>query len=441
MSKNEQLSVRKLKLDLSNYRILPQKSEATAIHALIALAPDKFWAVCKSLVEDGYLATENIIVLREGGKDIVKEGNRRIAALKLLLGYVKSSDIDLPSELTKLPAGWKTRNRTVPCLVYGPSDRAVVDKIVSLTHGKAQTAARLKWNAVATARHNRDESGASEPALDLLEKYLKHGKTVSPEQRERWGGEYPLSVLDEAMKRLASRCDVASATELANQYPKGIKRRSQLDKVLRDIGLGVLKFPQLRGEPEFGETDYGFPPAPAKTTKTAKKKQSTKKATSKKAAKKKAVSVTDSRSVSQVLRAFVPVGKNRDKVVTLLDEVRKLKLRDHPIAFCFLLRSMFELSAKAYCKDHRISAKAKNGNDKELRTLLRDACNHLTSNKSDKAMVKELHGAMTELGNSDGLLSVTSMNQLVHHPTFTLDESHICVVFNNVFPLLHAMNS
>jgi hypothetical protein len=48
---------------------------------------------------------------------------------------------------------------------------------------------------------------------------------------------------------------------------------------------------------------------------------------------------------------------------------------------------------------------------------------------------------MAELATPDGILSVTSMNQLVHSPSFSVSEGHISTVFGNIFPLLEAMNS
>ena len=64
----------------------------------------------------------------------------------------------------------------------------------------------------------------------------------------------------------------------------------------------------------------------------------------------------------------------------------------------------------------------------------------LTKNNADKGMVKRLHGAIAELANPEGLFSITSFNQLIHHPTFSIDQSHICRLFWNVFPLLEEMN-
>jgi hypothetical protein len=103
---------------------------------------------------------------------------------------------------------------------------------------------------------------------------------------------------------------------------------------------------------------------------------------------------------------------------------------------------MFEVSAKAYCVDHKGAGLkvAKDGRDRSLVDVLRDITNHLTNDEKDKDALKVMHGAMTELARKDGLLSVTSMNQLVHNPNFSLRPGDIVVLFGNIFPLLEAMN-
>ena len=141
----------------------------------------------------------------------------------------------------------------------------------------------------------------------------------------------------------------------------------------------------------------------------------------------------------------MPVGNNREKVVKLLNEAKTLSAGRYPLAFCFLLRSMFEISAKAFCKDYAKSggpsmSKA-GGEDRQLVDVLRDITKYLTKNNKDKVMVRALHGALTDLANPAGLLSVTSMNQLIHHPKFVIDGRSVSTVFANIFPLLEAMNS
>ena len=79
MPKNKNVKVNALSLDLKNFRTVPQPNEEQAINALIGIEPEWFWALMESLLEDGYHSTENIIVLAEDKRMIVKEGNRRIA--------------------------------------------------------------------------------------------------------------------------------------------------------------------------------------------------------------------------------------------------------------------------------------------------------------------------------------------------------------------------
>lgn len=452
------IEVKKLNIDLTNYRTVPQKNELRSIHALVAIDPIRFWALAISLLDGGYHLTENILVLKYGKMLSVREGNRRIAALKIILGFAKVPNLEIPAAVAQkigaLTDAWKKENSKVPCAVYDSDEISRVDKIVSLTHGKGEYAGRAQWNAVAKARHSRDSLGINEWALNLLEDYIKKGTNISKEQAERWAGEYPLSVLDEAVRLIAPRIGFASPQELMKQYPNMPTHRNGLEAMMLDIGLESLGFPALRNKGEdFAHLRYGFPSLPAQSPAPASgavpangqvvvsvlpanapPPTPTKKT--------KAVPITDSRAVKRALRDFHPKGKNREKLVTLLNEARGLSLRVFPHSFCFLLRSMFELSAKAYCKDHAAtggpSATKAGGEDKNLVDVLRDVTNHLT--KNNQASIKPLHGPMAELAKPNGFLSVTSMNQLIHNPKFSIDETHICTLFFNIFPLLEAMN-
>jgi hypothetical protein len=184
MPTTNDLQVKQLRLDLTNFRTVPQADETHALHALVSIDPDHFWGIADSLLEYGYLATENIVVLKASADDkqpIVKEGNRRIGALKLILGLLTLKDLDIPSSIqdkinAKATSDWEKINSDVPRLIYESNEAEAADRVVARTHGYAELAGRLKWNAVARARHNRDKNGAKEPMLDLLEKYLKEKK-------------------------------------------------------------------------------------------------------------------------------------------------------------------------------------------------------------------------------------------------------------------------
>lgn len=50
MSKTGQIEVKKLCLDLHNFRTMPQKSENDAINAMLSIKPDRFYAVWRALL-------------------------------------------------------------------------------------------------------------------------------------------------------------------------------------------------------------------------------------------------------------------------------------------------------------------------------------------------------------------------------------------------------
>ena len=455
MPKLENVKVNLLRLDLSNYRTMNQKSEVNSINAMIAVSPDWFWSLMESIIDDGYYPTDNIIVLETKKGLIVKEGNRRIASLKIIHGYINGIEVqeDIKKKILEIDNEWKERNTNIPCAIYQETEIETVKKLVSLIHAKGEKAGREKWTAVARTRYDRDERNKKEAGLDLLEKYLINGKNLTANQKECWGGDYPITVLDELLPKLCPHLGYKSSDELLKGYPA--KKRVLIDKVLYDIGIKTLGFYEIRNEPFWG-LKYGLSENKASGNSTASNSSNAGSASSTRPSnngneargqpkgKKRAYSITDVKSVYRKLKDFHPVGKNREKVVSLLDEMKRLKIDAHPFSFCFLLRSMFEISAKAYCRDHKgtgLSAIKADGSDKDLSSLLRDIVVFMTPNKKDKEKVKTLHGAITELNKKDGVLSVTSFNQLIHNPKFSIQPTDICILFHNIFPLLEEMNN
>jgi hypothetical protein len=269
MPTNKQIDYTKLYLDLKNYRTVPQKTEKEAIQAMIATKGDRFFAVLDSILEDEYLYTENLIVLEKNGKYIVKEGNRRMACMKLIHGQYDIEEFGIPESsktvITKLSKEWKMNNRKIPCAIFQENESEKANKIVNLTHAKNEKASRDPWSAVAKARHNRDEKGGIETSLDLLELYLKEGKNHNSQQRERWSGVYPLTVLEDALRYITVRMGFHTVNELLAGYKKN-RYRSSLESIILEIGLGLIQFKHTRNpDVDFAEP-YGIPKLEKKKT-------------------------------------------------------------------------------------------------------------------------------------------------------------------------------
>lgn len=312
----------------------------------------------------------------------------------------------------------------------------------------------------------------AETGLDLLEKYLKHGKNTTGYQRERWTGDYPLTVLNEALRLIHLKYGYTKPADLVSKYPK-IPELAYIDKMLLQIGNSEIGFKEIRDEDfpyNYGvkrpttsssggtassDSSSGTGSGSTSSTgngsgngkgSTGSGASSAKAGASKSTSGGKSHSSKDPKSVAAALKKIKPKS-GRAKVVTLRNELIDLNLDKNPIAFCFLLRSIFEISSKFYCKDHHISLKTqpkdpkKKPQDKSLAELLKDIKKHIVSNSPDKKIMENLlHGATTELTRSDGILSVRSFNQLVHGESFQITTTDICVLFGNIFPLLEEMN-
>src|SRR5690606_6681692 len=234
-------------------------TEEDAINAMIAIKPERFHAIIESIIEDGYLPTENLIILNDGNY-VVKEGNRRTAALKLIHGIHPKDNFGLPDSIKKLidsvDQDWIKENSKIPCSIYTISEKDKVEKIVNLTHAKGEKASRDPWTSVAKARQNRDQKKSSEPGLDMLEKYLSNGANLTNQQKERWSGDYPITVLDEALRHITPRLGYSTINSLVSDYPKN-KHRNAIEDIVRDIGLQVFGFKDIRSESSDFAEKYG----------------------------------------------------------------------------------------------------------------------------------------------------------------------------------------
>lgn len=469
------IPVQDLRLDLANYRTVPQKDEIAAIQAMITMDASHFWGLMESLIEDGFTPTENLIVhITADNEYVVKEGNRRTSVMKICLGIVPTLDMDVPqalqAKLNALSTDWKSDNSSIPCVVFNTGEEKEIQKIVSRVHAKLDPASRVRWESIAKARFNRD-IGMQELGLDLFDKFLSHSKDLTQTQAQKWAGDFPITILDAAIQKLAPRLGFKSARELADSYPSVPLHRKAVDLIVIGIGNGQIGFNTgaedkqgVRG-PNFG-TSFGVPLAKLAQGSTTTTPQGTSSGSgvgasnpanvttsppaspsAPTARKLVATTVNDPRTVKRELKSFAPKGSERVKLATLVQELKDINLVKTPHAFCFVLRTVFELSAKAYCNDNPgagIALVNAHGEQRKLKDILTDTLEHLVTDpatgKKVQAKQRLFHGAITEIKNDDSLLSVTSMNQLVHGQTFLVSTQHICTVFVKVLPLLKAMN-
>ncbi|MFB4280731.1 hypothetical protein ACBJ59_35960 [Nonomuraea sp. MTCD27] len=85
MVTDEDLPISSLLLDVKNPRHREVASQEEAIRALLGHQPIKLYNLAVHIIENGLSPIDGLVVLRQGTEYTVLEGNRRVAALKLLL--------------------------------------------------------------------------------------------------------------------------------------------------------------------------------------------------------------------------------------------------------------------------------------------------------------------------------------------------------------------
>ena len=135
--KEKQLLVTNILLDPLNPRI-PPTDEQLDQNSLIAelVNHDKVYELARNIANNGYYPVESIIVMKESNKTIVIEGNRRVAALKLLIAP-EAAPADLIPKFRALSNKTDINKIKTIKVVFAPNRQAVAPLLMS-KHTKPQ---------------------------------------------------------------------------------------------------------------------------------------------------------------------------------------------------------------------------------------------------------------------------------------------------------------
>jgi hypothetical protein len=124
-------SVTSLLLDPSNPRI-PELGVEPSQREIVAelVEHDNVYELARDIADLGYFPTELLIAVKENGKDVVVEGNRRLAALKLLLSPELAPEESL-KKFKKLSDRVSRNSIAKVHVSYAPSREAAAPLIVN----------------------------------------------------------------------------------------------------------------------------------------------------------------------------------------------------------------------------------------------------------------------------------------------------------------------
>jgi hypothetical protein len=373
-----------------------------------------------------------VAVSDEPGFYIVLEGNRRVAALKLLTSPSLLSSMPLsPSLIKKYKSLIEKAKGSLPlemqCAVLSRED---ANYWIMLKHtGENEGVGIVTWDG--RARHRFRGNSPALQAVDLVEKanLLDEGTKAklpkvaitniervlgTPEARRELGVEVKGEKLtlsspeEDSLGRLA-----LLVSDVANR----VVRVTDLDT--KDQRVAYAKDVASRPIPS--------PVPPASQTGAAKQK---------------AVRAT---RIAPERRALIPrhlkIRIQQTRINRIYSELQTLSAEHYVNSCAVLLRVFVELSVDDYAQRHKISLKtkpkAKSGKktvvppkDMTLRDKLRTVAANLEAR--NVCTKQELHGIRTLASNRNHVLSVDTLNAYVHNKDYTPTSTDLKTTWDNI---------
>lgn len=177
MAKNVKLKLANLFLDLGNPRYEEQANQADALNTIATAQGDKLLALLRDIIEHGLNPSEMLIVApmeeeRGRGKNsyVVLEGNRRVAAMKLLRNPSILRDDKLKAKYAKLHDKHKNDPKVpkqIECVVLKPE---VARLWIERKHeGELGGIGVVQWDSVQKDRFQNKNSGKDSKVLQLID--------------------------------------------------------------------------------------------------------------------------------------------------------------------------------------------------------------------------------------------------------------------------------
>lgn len=432
------ISVVDLKLDIGNYRYYDQlTSQDDCIQAMLEDHGAYIFKLAEDIIDIGGLTPQPIVVSKDDeGEWVVRDGNRRITALKLLnnpaLCHHNNTMKEKFNELFKI-----SRNKNIPskvdCLFC--QDESLIKTYLLRHHsGLQEGKGQRQWTASNITHFAQDTGGKTQNAQahELLEWLKSKGLSLSGKfpittfQRMldtnlqktlglEWRGKSFVcsdeELLFDVLKKAVS--DLDSGTKKVQDVFTPELRKTYFDKILNDINkkpadplapknpLSALPFPNKK---EVGN--------PVKTGIVPRKPSWDRKR------------LIDPRRTD----LNIPNTTENARARNLFNELaKKIDVRQAPNAASVLLRLLLEFSVDRYNTTNEI--RKKGGDDSKLCDRANQAAQHML--KAGKINQKQVE-VVNKIGDTKAINSANTLNKYVHCPDYHPDRQTLCTFWDTM---------
>ncbi len=433
------IALTNLLLDVINPRfVTEQDNQRVAIRNMASEQGEKLLNLADDIVNFGVDPSSLAIVIphaQNAGRHIVVEGNRRVAALKLLHNPELLQGAWEPQaehQLRNLSDSFgKAPINDVQCVVL--QDREAANHWILLRHrGEQQGRGIVAWDGTAAARYEeRRGGGRAQAALQAIDLVRQKGKLDQPVLDRL--GDVPITtvqrLLNDPQVRTMLGVDLENG-KLTTRLPEQEVLKG-LTRIIRDAALGQLKVSRVDTKEDranyvgsFGQNEL---PA-ASVSRGQARVLSIPPGLAPKQPKLVGPSSKRPTLIPRNCRITILEVKSND----IYHELRHIKLDDFPYAIAVLFRVFLELSVDHYITSKKLMNKSQL-NAAKLRAKLIAVATHL---EQSGAMTKRETKILHHIANPQHLLaaSIDTLHSYVHDAHFAASPSDLRAAWDSLEP-------
>lgn len=430
----------KLDFDLENPRFEPLGNQLEALQAVVSSSPTKLVKLAEHIVENGINPAERLILVAgANGRFVVVEGNRRLAALKLLAKPELLQTLSAPSNtaasIRKLADAFdRDVTNSLDAAVF--DDKSDAATWIDLKHtGENEGAGTVGWDGLQTARHRK-----SDPAVKLLD-YAQAQSLVS--QKTLDSKAFPITslrrLLGDPFVRSALGLELSKGIVSANVVPAELHKG--LRKIVNDLATGKITVTDIKTKEDRAKYVEGFPKAHTVQNKKrlAESWNISDKTQAAEATKQKPqrITIRPEKPRDHLIGTSCRLQIKEDRLNKMFWELRRtLRLSQSPNAIAVLFRAFIELSIDYYLDLHNLPTTRK-GFDLRLEEKARAVIDHLEANSKLPAKAATL--ARTHLNEKQSVSNVATFHAFVHNRRATPDPATLLAMWANVEPIVAAI--
>jgi len=359
-----QLKIEHLVLDNDNPRITHADSQQQALQKVIRDQKTKLVRLAESIVEHGLSPIERLMVLEVSPSPkryIALEGNRRVAALRLLTNPAAMTGLDMPNGTQRAIerlAKIFDKSEVEPIDAFGVGSRDEGRYWVELRHnGEDKGRGVVGWRPIVAARFRKKE-----PAIQAFDMVMDQGGFAEDDAESIKEG-FSLTTLrrliesKDVLKELGlsvekgQLCTVLPGSELIKPLKRIIQDIADKEVDSRSLNTTDKMLGYVRGFGKADKSDFGKKVASrpiegipkSEFTKSAGKKSRRKKSTRSKR--------------TAVVPKNCPINVTNNRIAEIYQELRTLKLDVARNAIAVLMRVFLEMSVDNFLEDHNTQLK------------------------------------------------------------------------------------